>query len=62
MKKRDLEKQLTVLGWWFSKHGGSHDHWTNGKEFEPIPRHSEINEFLAKKILKVAKKNPPKEK
>jgi mRNA interferase HicA len=61
VKKRELEKKLSALGWRFSKHGGSHDHWTNGKEFESVPRHPDINENLAKKILKVAKNNPPKE-
>lgn len=59
MKKRDLEKQLSELGWWFDSHGGSHDHWTNGKIFECVPRHKEIKENLAKKILKTAKNNSP---
>jgi predicted RNA binding protein YcfA (HicA-like mRNA interferase family) len=31
MKKRDIEKKLKELGWWFSRHGGGHDIWTNGK-------------------------------
>ena len=61
MKKRDLEKKLKALGWRFCKHGGDHDHWTNGKEFESVPRHVEVNENLAKKILKAAKINPGKE-
>jgi mRNA interferase HicA len=60
VKKRDLEKQLRKLGWYFSKHGGEHDHWTNGKEFESVPRHSEINENLARKILRTAKNYPPR--
>ena len=59
MKKRDLEKQLSELEWWFDAHGGSHDHWTNGTIFESIPRHREINENLARKIIKTAKNNPP---
>ena len=36
------------------RHGGSHDVWTNGQEEEPVPRHAEINENLARKILKKA--------
>ena len=28
--------------------------WTEGKEEEPVPRHSEINEILARKILRKA--------
>jgi mRNA interferase HicA len=59
MKRRDLEQQLSKLGWWFSHHGGDHDRWTNGKESESIPRHREVKEYLAKKILKKAKENPP---
>lgn len=61
VKKRELEKKLRALGWYFSKHGGEHDHGTNGKEYESVPRHPEINELLAKEILKTAKNNPPKE-
>ena len=49
MKRRDLEQQLSKLGWWFSHHRGDHDRWTNGKESESIPRHREIKEYLAKK-------------
>ncbi len=60
MKRRDLEGELTKFGWWLERHGGCHDVWSNGKEFESVPRHGEINEFLAKKILKKAKNNPPK--
>lgn len=55
MKRRDLEKCLIELGWWFLRHGGSHDVWTNGEDTQAVPRHSEINEFTAKKILKQAK-------
>ncbi|GAB5411871.1 MAG: hypothetical protein ChlgKO_09850 [Chlamydiales bacterium] len=60
MKKKDLEKRLTKLGWRFLRHGGKHDYWTNGTVHESIPRHREINEILAKKIIKTAEKNPPK--
>lgn len=59
MKRRDLERQLRGLDWWFSHHGGDHDRWTNGKEQESVPRHAEVNEYLARKILKKAKDKPP---
>lgn len=59
MKKRDLEKKLSKLGWYFYEHGGSHDSWTNGKIKESIPRHIEVSEMLAKKIIKKAENNPP---
>jgi predicted RNA binding protein YcfA (HicA-like mRNA interferase family) len=56
MKKRELEKRLRQLGWRFLRHGGKHDVWTDGEREEPIPRHVEINEHLAKSILKRAKR------
>jgi mRNA interferase HicA len=62
MKRGELEKRLKALGWRFSKHGGNHDHWTNGTDYEAVPRHPKINENLAKKILKTAKNSPGKEK
>ncbi len=62
MKKRDLEKKLLKFGWRFDRHGGNHDIWTNGTIFEPVPRHNEINEMLAKKILRKAENNPNEEK
>lgn len=52
MKQRDLVKRLEKRGWWLLKHGGNHDIYTNGTDIEPIPRHKEINENLAKAIIK----------
>lgn len=49
MKKRDIEKRLSQLGWWFGRHGGNHDVWTNGNMCEFVPRHVEIGEMLAKR-------------
>lgn len=60
MKKRDLEKELSHLGWWLKRQGGNHEIWTNGEDTEAVPRHREIKEILAKKILQIAKNNPPK--
>ena len=60
MKKVDLERELKKLGWWFKRHGGNHDYWTNGHVHESVPRHNEIKEMLAKKILKTARNNAPK--
>lgn len=54
MKKKELEKKLVKLGWQFSRHGGRHDIWTNRKEHCAIPRHNEIAEPLARKILRTA--------
>lgn len=52
MKHKDLVKRLENNGWYLLKHGGNHDIYTNGKDIEPIPRHKEINEMLAKSIIK----------
>lgn len=52
MKRRDLIKLLEDSGWYLKRNGGSHDLYTNGKMIEPVPRHSEINEKLAKTIIK----------
>jgi len=58
MKKKDLEKRLAECGWRLQRHGGKHDYWTNGTIFESVPRHTEVNEMLAKKILRTAQHNP----
>jgi len=54
MKRRDLIKKLESLGCNLSRHGGKHDWYTNEttKKSQPIPRHREINENLAKSIIK----------
>ena len=62
MKKRDLEKILNQLGWRLKREGGNHEIWTNGEHSEAVPRHKEINEILARKIIQVAKKNRPRKK
>lgn len=51
-KRADLIKMLEKNGWYLKRNGGNHDLYTNGKECETIPRHREINESLAKAILK----------
>ena len=54
MKRRDLIARLENAGCRLLRHGSRHDIYhnpANGKS-EPVPRHSEINELLAKKILK----------
>lgn len=52
MKRRDLEKLFSKSGWELKRNGGNHDVWTNGKKSEQIPRHKEINEKLAKALIK----------
>ena len=52
MKRRDLIKNLQRVGFKFHRHGGNHDIYKRGEDEEQIPRHKEINEKLAKAILK----------
>ena len=52
MKRIDLIKKLEKNGWYLKRHGGNHDIYTNGIKNEPIGRHVEIDERLAKSILK----------
>ena len=52
MKQKDLIKLLEKNGWWKEREGGNHIIYTNGKESETIPRHSELNELLANAIIK----------
>lgn len=54
MKRRDRIKRLEEMRCILSRHGGKHDWYTNQitKQSQPIPRHKEINENLAKSIIK----------
>jgi predicted RNA binding protein YcfA (HicA-like mRNA interferase family) len=54
MKRRELEKKLRARGWKLVRHGRKHDVWANAEDTKTdyVPRHSEINERLAKAILK----------
>lgn len=52
MKRKDLIKLLEKGGFRFERHGGSHNIFVRASEREEIPRHREINEQLAKAILK----------
>jgi len=55
MKKRVLLKQLENMGCVFIRHGGKHDWYQNPKTkmAQPVPHHREINERLAKHIIKM---------
>lgn len=57
VKRKELERRLREIGWVLQRHGGNHDAWANhdGSFTEFVPRHAEINENLAKAILKRAK-------
>jgi mRNA interferase HicA len=54
VKRADLEKKLRIAGCYLKRQGGSHYLWINPRTgvIEAIPRHKEIKEPLARKILK----------
>jgi mRNA interferase HicA len=54
MKRADLLRKLSALGCELIRHGGNHDWYQNTttKVCQPIPRHREIKENLAKSIIK----------
>ncbi|HJR68938.1 MAG TPA: type II toxin-antitoxin system HicA family toxin [Gammaproteobacteria bacterium] len=51
MKRRELERRLTALGWTLRRHGRKHDLWEHGERQEAVPRHRDIDERLAHAIL-----------
>ena len=62
MKKRDLLKRLGALAqeagveFTLVRHGGSHDLYALGGRSITIPRHMELNELLARGILREAER------
>ncbi len=55
MKRRDLIRELRKIGCVLIRHGGKHDWYQNPntRVSQPVPRHREIKDVLAKQILKV---------
>jgi len=54
MKRRELISKIEEEGAVFIRHGGKHDWYQNPttKVAQPVPRHAEIKEFLARSIIK----------
>lgn len=54
MKRRDLIKKLEEMGCVFIRHGSKHDWYQNPKTkvSQPVPRHREIKEQLARHIIR----------
>ncbi|MCY3721962.1 MAG: type II toxin-antitoxin system HicA family toxin [Candidatus Poribacteria bacterium] len=55
MKRRDLIRELRKIGCVLIRHGGNHDWYQNPntRVSQPVPRHREIKDVLAKQILKI---------
>jgi len=53
MKRTDLIRKLEEAGCELVRHGGNHDWYRNPETgvSQPVPRHREINESLAKQHL-----------
>jgi predicted RNA binding protein YcfA (HicA-like mRNA interferase family) len=54
MKRLDLIKKLEDMGCYLVRHGGNHDWYRNPNTnaADAVPRHREVNEHLARKIIK----------
>ena len=52
MKRKDLIELLKSNGFYLKRNGANHDIYVKDGQRETIPRHSEINELLAKTIIK----------
>ncbi len=52
MKQRDLVKKLEAAGFHLERHGGNHDVYVRGSDVEQVPRHKELNEILARAIIR----------
>jgi mRNA interferase HicA len=60
MKRTDLIRKIEEAGCLLIRHGGKHDWYRNSKTgvSQPVPRHREINESLAKHILRKLEARP----
>ena len=55
MKRVDLIREIEQMGCVLIRHGGKHDWYQNPRTrvSQAVPRHREINEHLARKILRM---------
>jgi predicted RNA binding protein YcfA (HicA-like mRNA interferase family) len=54
VKRRELIERLQAMGCDLIRHGGKHDWYQNPRTrmAQPVPRHAEIKEHLARHVLK----------
>lgn len=54
MKRADLIRTLAEMGCVLIRHGGRHDWYHNPRTrmSQPVPRHREIKEYLARHIIR----------
>jgi predicted RNA binding protein YcfA (HicA-like mRNA interferase family) len=55
VKRKDFIEKIEAMGCIIIRHGGKHDWYQNPKTkiSQPVPRHREINNNLAKHIIKM---------
>ncbi|MDD9973354.1 MAG: type II toxin-antitoxin system HicA family toxin [Candidatus Poribacteria bacterium] len=61
MKRRELIRHLVKNGCEFLREGGNHTIYVNRRtrKSAPVPRHTELNAFLARKICSDLEIPPP---
>ena len=62
MKRRELLRHLEAGGCFCARDTGPHSIWKNSVtgEIQPVPRHTEIDPFLARRICrKLSQPDPP---
>ena len=61
MKRTDLIKTIEGFGCLLVRHGGKHDWYRNPNTgaVQPVPRHREIKEHLARHIMKMLRTGGP---
>ncbi len=61
MKRRDLIRHLEMHGCELLREGGNHSVYVNraARKTSTVPRHREVNEFLARKICRDLDVPPP---
>lgn len=61
MKRVDRVRAIEAAGCILVRHGGRHDWYRNPSTgaMQPVPRHREIKENLAKHVLKMLTERPP---
>ncbi len=61
MKRLDLIRAIEGFGCKLVRHGGKHDWYQNPNTgvAQPVPRHREIKEILARRILRLLSNPPP---
>jgi mRNA interferase HicA len=59
VKRKELVRQLEGMGCRLIRRGRRHDWYQNAETgiVQPIPRHNEINDSLAKHIMKMLKQD-----